>query len=111
MPRRVHAELRLEGKGREWLPGGKPISRRRRFRGERRGRVAVEKSRSFVEKLFDEDLRKRLVSPDDFEPGDNSAPEDEGVTPPSISISSAVLDSADGWRSASETAYPTRSHP
>ncbi len=56
----------------------------------------IKDARSLVEKLFDGELSKQTVSLDDFEPGDERAPEADEWTPPPISISSAVLD--EFWR-------------
>jgi hypothetical protein len=94
VPRRVHAKLfAWRGKAGSGCLAGSANFTSAAFHGRNiEAGLLIEGARSLVEKLFDNDLSKRPISPDDFEPGDKSPPEDEEWTPPPISISSAVLD-------------------
>ena len=94
VPRRVHAKLfAWRGKAGSGCLAGSANFTSAAFQGRNvEAGLLIEGARSLVDKLFDDDLKKRPISADDFEPGDNQSPEDEEWTPPPISISSAVLD-------------------
>jgi hypothetical protein len=94
VPRRVHAKLfAWRGRGGSGCLVGSANFTSAAFQGRNvEAGLLIENARSFVDKLFDDDLNKRPISPDDFEPGDNNPPEDDEWTPLPISISSAVLD-------------------
>jgi hypothetical protein len=94
VPRRVHAKLfAWRGKAGSGCLVGSANFTSAAFQGRNvEAGLLIEGKRSLVEKLFDDDLNKRPISPDEFEPGDKKPPEDEEWTPSPISISSAVLD-------------------
>lgn len=56
--------------------------------------LLLRESWPMVEKLFDTQLKKRPLALDEFEPGEETPPEDDEWTPADITISSAVLDAA-----------------
>jgi len=94
IPRRVHAKLfAWRGKAGSGCLVGSANFTSAAFHGRNvEAGLLIKDTRSLVEKLFDGDLSKEPICFDDFEPGDEQAPEAEVLTPPLISISSAVLD-------------------
>ena len=93
-PRRVHAKLfAWRGKAGSGCLVGSANFTSAAFQGRNvEAGLLISDARSLIDKLFDSDLSKQQVPLDDFEPGDEQAPEAEEWTQPPISISSAVLD-------------------
>jgi len=92
--RRVHAKL-LAWKGRTTngcVVGSANFTSAAMNGGNVEAVLLIRDSWPMVEKLFDTQLRKRPLALDDFEPGEESPPEEDDWTPPEISLSSAVLD-------------------
>jgi hypothetical protein len=94
VPRRLHAKLfAWRGKAGSGCLAGSANFTSAAFQGRNvEAGLLIEKALSSVERLFDDDLSKRAISLDDFEPSDKRSPEDEPWTTPLISVSSAVLD-------------------
>jgi hypothetical protein len=94
LPRRVHAKLfAWRGRTGSGCLVGSANFTSAAFHGHNvEAGLVIKDARSLVEKLFDGDLSKQPLPLDDFEPGDEQAPEAEEWPPPPISVSSAVLD-------------------
>jgi hypothetical protein len=92
--RRVHAKL-LAWKGKTTngcVVGSANFTSAAMNGGNVEAVLLIRDSWPMVEKLFDKQLRKRPLALDDFEPGEESPPEEDDWTPAELSVSSAVLD-------------------